>query len=175
MRHYRGGARDLYARNTDLNRTVVLGVVVKVVQVTLDAEAREPSTGPGVVRCLMVFIVAAAAADVVVLLAIVVATFLLRPFGRRRGRRGRRVGDEAHAIRVGRLLVFVHKYALAGGRGHSDGPSSRLGRWYRAARRRRRLTIVVGWHVNGQHRQATENIRTGHVIVKTVVTTLPMS
>jgi len=138
------------------------------VQVTLDAEAREPSAGPGVVRRLVVAVMSVVVVVVVLLLLLLVvavallATFLLGgPFGRRGRRRGRVGGDEAHAVRVGRLLVLEHQYALAGGRGHEGRPSSRLDRRHRAGRgrgrrRRRRRLAVVGRHVNGQHRQAAE-------------------
>lgn len=133
---------------------MVLGIVIELVDVTLDAKASEPPTRPGIIRSLIL------GRLLVLILILVLAMLPVRPLvgrrqgcGRRRRRRGRR--DEAHAIRVGRLLVVVHQDALTG-----DDPVSRLGHRHRtratAARRRHGLAIVVGWHVNGQHRQLTE-------------------
>lgn len=149
---------------TYLKRLIaVVGIVVELVQVTLYAETREPSAGPGVVRDLQ---------DVVVLVdrQPLLVMVVLGPLGqRRRDRRRRRrptqgrrrTRDKTHAVRVGRLLVVVHQYPLVGGIGCGPGTghgNRRATTCAEAGRRHRGLAaaVVIGRHVNGQHRMATE-------------------
>lgn len=182
--------RPLYNdRYTDLEQLLVLGVVVEIAQITLDAETGEPLAGDRVVVRRRGGVRVARA----------VFRLLDSPRGplgrapRERRRRGRVVvvavvgRDEAHAVRVGRLLVavvvvvVVHQNALARRvvvarrrRRGVVGRSSRLGRRHRArttaARRRHGLAIVIGRHVNGQHvRLHTEKPKRPKVIIEIIV------
>lgn len=82
----------------------------------------------------------------------------------RRRRRGR-IRYETHTVCIARFLVVVHQYPLGGGgggggSGGSDGNgghttlfSAGHGTWARDLGRG--IAIVIGRHVNGQHRWAT--------------------